>query len=376
MSSTDPQPVEGLLILRAPSANRVYTDAAGPLVVAEARRVLAAHLGVPVRVHERRLAGVDYVEVLADVDRGTLVRAVSGLSSTLALFAPREADDGVLLEPVEPASVHRHGSDLETTLRYPGKTNEQFTALLLNLAAAASERRAGLADGSLAVLDPLCGRGTTLSRALRLGLSPVGADLDRTDIEAYRAFLLTWLRTHRLKHTSSTGRLAAHGTVLGTRFTAELAADKAAQRAGEVQRVELLRCDTTELGSALGSARFDAIVADLPYGVQHGARSGGDLRRSPLGTLRDALPVWRRLLRRDGGMALALNRRTAPLDETAAVLEGAGFAVLGDPGAFRHRVDQAIDRDVVVAVRTDHPRAEELRGLFEDASAPAPERTP
>ncbi len=376
MSGTDHTPREGLLILRAPSANRVYTDAAGPLAVAEARHVLSAHLGVPVRAHERHVAGVDYVEVLADVDRAALVRAASALSSTLALFAPRRTGGVVLLEPVDPVPVHRHGSDLETTLRYPGKTNEQFTALLLNLAAAASEHRTGLADGTLAVLDPMCGRGTTLSRALRLGLSPVGADLDRADIEAYRAFLLTWMRTHRLKHTSATGRLAAHGTVLGTRFTAELAADKAAQRSGDVQRVELLRCDTTELGSALGAARFDAIVADLPYGVQHGARSGGALRRSPLATLRDALPAWHRLLRRDGGMALALNRHTAPLHETVAVLEAAGFTALGEPGAFRHRVDQSIDRDVVVAVRTDHPRAEELRGLFEDASASAPERIP
>lgn len=376
MVGTEQAPQAHLLSLRAPSANRVYTDAAGRLALAEARCVLTAQLGVPVQARARQLAGADYVEISAAVDRAALVRAASFLSTTLALFVPRHVEATLLLEPVEQAAAYRHGSELETTLRYPGKTNEQFTALLLNLAAAASERRAGLADGTLAVLDPMCGRGTTLSRALRLGLSPVGADIDRSDIEAYRAFLLTWLRTHRLKHTSSTGRLSAHGKVLGTRFTAELAVDKAAQRAGDRQHLELLRCDATELGAVYGAGRFDVIVADLPYGIQHGARTGKALDRSPLAVLAGALGTWRRLLRSDGAMALALNRHTAPVLDVSAALEAAGLVPLPAGDAFRHRVDQAIDRDVIVAVRTDHPRADVLRGIFEDAAASAAERTP
>ena len=198
--------------------------------------------------------------------------------------------------------------------------------------------------------------------------------LDKADIEAYRAFLLTWMRTHRLKHTSDSGRLSSHGTVLGTRFVAELAPDKEALRAGRTQRLELLRCDTTRLGDALGSATVDALVADLPYGVQHGARTGGALARSPLATLAEALPVWRGLLRRDGGMALALNRRTAPFDDAARTLEAAGFVVVSADGEFRHRVDQSIDRDVLVAVRTDHPRADLLRAGSVGAVAPSEER--
>ncbi|GAB2549222.1 TRM11 family SAM-dependent methyltransferase [Brachybacterium huguangmaarense] len=379
------RPTSPLLLLRAPSANRVYADAAGPLAVREAVRVLEAHLGVPVTARERRIAGVDHLELRADADPGELARIAATLSSPFAAFEPvdgpvadpvDDSDEGPdpLLRPVALPDPHRYGSDLETTLRYPGKTNEQFTALLLNLAAAASERRAGLLDGTLRVLDPMCGRGSTLSRALRLGLSATGADIDKADIEAYRAFLLTWMRTHRLKHTSDSGRLASHGTVLGTRFVAELAPDKEARRAGRTQRLELLRCDTTRLGDALGSAGVDALVADLPYGVQHGARTGGALARSPLATLAEALPVWRGLLRRDGGMALALNRRTAPFDDAARTLEAAGFAVVSADGEFRHRVDQSIDRDVLVAVRTDHPRADLLRAGFAGAVAPSEER--
>lgn len=369
------EPGRRLLALRAPSANRVYAGASGPLAVREAERLLSAHLGVPARAEIRTIAGVEHLELTADAPRHDLARIASGLSSTMALFEPVDLGGRELLEPVPLADVHRHGSELETTLRYPGKTNEQFTSLLLNLAAAASERRAGLLDGTLRVLDPMCGRGTTLSRALRLGLSPVGADLDRTDHEAYRAFLLTWMRTQRLKHTSSSGRLSAHGRVLGSRFTAELARDKAAQRAGEVQTLTLLRCDAADLATVLPRGGTDVIVADLPYGVQHGARHGGELRRSPLRTLADALPAWRILLRSDGALALALNRHTAPFAEAAGVLEGAGFTVISADGEFRHRVDQSIDRDVIVAVPTDHPRADELREDSERAAARIPERT-
>lgn len=364
-----------LLVLRAPSANRVYAEASSPIARREAERVVSAHLGVPARVSIREIAGVEHLEVTADAQMPELARLASGLSSTMALYAPVVLDGRELLDPVRLDDIHRHPSDLETTLRYPGKTNEQFTALLVNLATAASERRAGLHDGTLRLLDPMCGRGTTLSRALRMGLSPVGADLDKADHEAYRAFLTTWMRTHRLKHTGGSSRLTVHGEVLGARFDAELARDKAAQRAGETQTLTLLRCDAGALGRVLPRGSIDALVADLPYGVQHGAHGTGALARSPLETLRRVLPVWRDLLRRDGGMALAINRRTAPFDEASAILDAAGFTLISTDGEFRHRVDQSIDRDVLVAVRTDHPRAAQLREDSERAAARLPERT-
>ncbi|MFC0675538.1 TRM11 family SAM-dependent methyltransferase [Brachybacterium hainanense] len=353
-----------LLALRAPSANRVYTDAAGPLAAAEARWVLGTRFPGAV-VHERLLAGHDHLEITADAPREQLLPVVSLLSSTMALYEPVDVPDepAPLLRPVPLAPVLHHSSDLETTLKYPGKTNEQFTALLINLAASLSENRDRLLDGTLALLDPMCGRGTTLNRALRLGLSPTGADLDRRDTDAYRTFLLAWLRQHRLRHTSEAGRLSLRGASIGTRFRAELAADKETLRAGGGQSVTVLGTDTLALGDLLPDGRTDAIVADLPYGVQHGAHHGASLQRSPLEVLRAAAPVWRRLMRPGAGMALAVNRRTADHAEASALLADAGLQLLSADGAFRHRVDQAIDRDVLLVIRSDHPRADMLRAL-------------
>ncbi|WP_193636293.1 TRM11 family SAM-dependent methyltransferase [Brachybacterium subflavum] len=385
---------ESLLVLRAPSANRVFTASAGPLAVREARWVLGAHLGAPVNVREREIAGADYLEIGTDAQDdapgsvgGHAMRPlVAQLSSTFAAFeASRPGAAAVsaaaepigsalpLLRPTPLPGVMRHGSELETTLRYSGKTNEQFTALLLNLAAALSSRRGGVLRGDLAVLDPTCGRGTTLSRALRLGLSPTGADIDAKDIDAYRTFLTTWAKQQHLPHTQSSGRLGlrspAGGRGAGSRWDFELAADRRAQRAGEVQKLHLLTCDTTRLGEVLPDRSVDALVADLPYGVQHGARTEG-WQRSPLDLLEQAIPAWRALLRTGGGMALALNRRTAPYARVHEILGSHGLTVLSGDGAFRHRVDQAIDRDVVLAVPDDHPQLDLLRVLAASADEP------
>lgn len=376
------------LVLRAPSANRVYAAAAGPLASAEAHWVLGAHLGTPPRLRERTVGGMDALEIQLDHTGAaspaeaevlvpeasepgstteTVGRLLGSLSATLGVLDV--VRDGVaeggspLLRPRDLPTTLHHPSDLETVLRYPGKTNEQFTALLVNLAAALSTRRAGLFDGSLALLDPMCGRGTTLNRALRLGLSPIGGEIDRKDVEVYSAFLGTWLRTHRYKHTLETSRLTVRGEQLGSRIDAELAPDKQTLRAGRGQRLTLLGCDTARLGELLPAASVDALVTDLPYGVQHGSRAGGSWQRSPLEVLQAAAPGWRKLLRQGAGLALAINRHTLSHDQASAVLADAGLRVLSADGAFRHRVDQSIDRDILLAVPTDHPHAEELAAL-------------
>lgn len=364
------------LLLRAPSANRVYAQAAGALSRAEAHWVLGAHLGAVPSLRDREVGGMAGLEVRGMTGEPRSEALLAMLSGTLGVLDVQQEDpqdpDRPLLRPRPLPAVLRHPSDLETTLRYTGKTNEQFTALLVNLAAALSARRAGILDGTLDLLDPLCGRGTTLNRALRLGLSPVGAEIDRKDVEAYRAFLGTWLRTHRFKHTLETTRLTVHGEQLGSRTEAELAPDKQTLRAGGGQRLTLLGCDTTRLGEVLPGGSVDALVGDLPYGVQHGSRAGGAWQRSPLEVLREAAPGWRSLLRDGAGVALAVNRRTLDHAEASAVLADAGLRVLSADGAFRHRVDQSIDRDILLAVPFDHPRAEELAALGADQEDPIP----
>ncbi|WP_058235537.1 TRM11 family SAM-dependent methyltransferase [Devriesea agamarum] len=381
------------LVLLAPSHNRVYAQAAPTLALAEATAVIRAQVPeLTAAVDLVEIAGINYLRVGVGGDAtsrsglepnstspGNLRHALSNLSGTYALFRRESQGQGTLptLTPIERDAAEIHPSELVTQQKYPGKTNEQFTHLLLNVTAAATDRPQDLAARRLRVLDPMCGRGTTLNLALRLGLSPLGADIDRKDFEAYRTFLVTWLRSQRMKHTADTTRLTHQRKVLGSRLDVSFAPDKAAWKAGQTQSLTYFGCSTTELGRWLPAGKMDAIIADLPYGVQHGAHGGsaaqpGSTRattmsqpntsrwnRKPLDLLDEALPVWRTLLRRGGALGLAVNLHTAAHRDVHAVLTRHGLRPVGETGRFRHRVDASIDRNIVIAVRTDHPSAPE-----------------
>jgi tRNA G10 N-methylase Trm11 len=192
------------------------------------------------------------------------------------------------------------------------------------------------------VLDPLCGRGTTLNQALLVGADALGIDLDAKDTRAYATFLTTWLQDKRLKHQPdrTAGRHRFRVTI--------------GRKGGSTQRqiVDVATADTTQAPVLFGKGSIDAIATDLPYGVQHGARHGPDasLSRRPRELLEGALPAWKAALRPGGGMALSWNTRVLARDDLARVVGDSGFEVLDLPD-FLHRVDRTITRDVLVARR-------------------------
>lgn len=358
-------------VLIAPSANRVYGLEAPRLAAAELAFVLNEGApGVLTDTSDVREAGLDFLALDIDDEAWERPEVQRELAFALAysphVFAAFEevgrmpaptadrtyVDESPtlpLLQPIPLPDVERYPSTLLTTLKYQGKTNEQFTALLVHLAAHAAGKAQALREGTLRVLDPVAGRGTTLNQALMWGLSPVGVDLDKKDAELYRAFLTTWMRENRLKHTTSDTKLTINKKALGRHFHAELARSKSDQRAGRSQSLEFYTADSTGLDHFLKSRSVDVIVADLPYGVQHGAKVGAHLSRSPLDFLRNALPAWTRVLARGGSVALAYNRHTTSADDVHAILREHGLTSAGEDSNFRHRVDASIDRDIALA---------------------------
>ena len=161
--------------------------------------------------------------------------------------------EGRLLRPVAVPAAERLDDDLVTVQKYAGKTNEQFTRLLLNVTVASSAAAPRLTRGGLVVLDPLCGRGTTLNQALLTGHDAIGVEQDGKDVEAYATFLRTWLERKRLKHKATFGPVRRSGVMLGRRFEAEFAATKDQYRAGEVQRVTVLHADTLRTAGLLAA---------------------------------------------------------------------------------------------------------------------------
>lgn len=326
-------------LLVQPSANRVYARSGPALLAAELQALDELALGGRLDdVAVTELGGAPYVTFGGELDAEAL-GVVSNLSAVYALFE-REGD---LLRPITPARLDRWDDDLLTIQRYPGRTNEQLTRLLLDLTLAAARGSAPFTGERVRVLDPLCGRGTTLNVAVHLGLDAAGVDLDKKDVDAYLQFFTTWLKDKRAKHSSS-----RHGA----RTTIAFAADKNAQKAGLGQEVVVVAGDTRTVVDHLGKSSVDVIVTDLPYGVQHGA-TAGDLRRSPADLLAAALPAWRAVLRPGGAMGLAWNTKVLPRPQLVELLTAAGLAVVAGEALerFAHRVDQAIDRDLLVARR-------------------------
>ncbi|WP_197321180.1 TRM11 family methyltransferase [Saccharomonospora sp. NB11] len=336
-------------ILILPSANRVYTDSAPALVAAELSAFSSVLSATVTETGTRTLGGVDYVTLATEEPLSADdVARVSNVSSVYALFEVT----GELLRPVMLSPAARFDSDLLTIQKYPGKTNEQFTQLVYNLTLLASRWAQEGFDTRLHVLDPLCGRGTTLNQAMMYGHDATGVEVTAKDFEAYERFVKTWLRTKRLKHTAQSGTLRRNKRRLGQRLEIEYAADKESYRAGDTRTLVYYNTDTLRTDELVRESSVHLIVTDAPYGVQHGSRGEDDaLARSPRDLLAAAIPGWTRVLRSGGALGLSYNTHVLARSELTAICERAGLTVVTGPGydGLAHRVDQSIERDVVVA---------------------------
>ena len=63
------------------------------------------------------------------------------------------------------------------------------------------------------------------------------------------------------------------------------------------------------------------------------------------------MPHWAAVLRPGGAIGISWNTLVARREEAAEVLAASGLDVLGEGpfAGFRHRVDQAITRDILIA---------------------------
>jgi hypothetical protein len=356
-------------LLIHPSVNRVYGRAAPALATAELRTVGQFLLpGTITGIDDELLGPAPALRITTATpldERGLAV--VGGIAGAYVLFAAAEPPDepaagvgvGVgdrWLTPLTTARIEQYPGDLLTTLKYPGKTNEQFTALLVNLALAAGRRGfdALRAGERVRLLDPVCGRGTTLNQALMLGLDVVGVETQGKDVEIYLGFIRQYLRDHLIKHRSDavTLRAGPERKRGARRVTVTIVhPDGAGGRREQV--LDLVEDDTANVRDHCKGSSVDLVVGDLPYGVQHAARGTAASGRDLLALLRGALPGWRGALRGGGALCLGFNTRVLDRVTLDDLLREHGLDVVEavTDGRFVHRVDRTIDRDVALAVK-------------------------
>lgn len=331
-------------VLLHPGHARVYLEDAERIALRELEAMAeGAALG---ETEEVLLGGERYLLLRRDgeLSREEL-KLLARFSGFFALFEEREG----WLRPLESPEARLYPEKLNTILKYTGKTNERFTRMLVNLALAAC--RAGRPRK---LLDPLAGKGTTLFEGLTLGLDVVGVEQNGQWFRDCKSYLTRFLREERLKHEVQTARpRTEQGKKTADAFTVTTAGSKEQFRRGEVQTFQLFHGDTGDLRGLVRKGSVQALVSDLPYGVQHAARGKEAVSRSALKLLEEALPGWGETLQAGAGVALAFNEFTTPFRQVAETLERGGFRVLNGEPDYLHRVDQAIRRNVVVA-RKEH----------------------
>ncbi|MFL6205947.1 MAG: TRM11 family SAM-dependent methyltransferase [Acidimicrobiales bacterium] len=336
------------LLLRA-SGNRVFGESAFDLAIGELELFGARALEGSASAARTRIAGVDYLTVdLAQPIAPTELDVLANLSGLHALF---EVDDHGRFRPLECTPRRVLDEDLVTIQRYAGKTNEAFTHLLLNLALASGEGAVErwLAGERLRLLDPVCGRGTTLNRAALHGIDAHGIEREQRDVAAYDTFVTTWLQDKRLKHTVQRATLRRGRATTAHRVTITYGASK---DTSTHRVIDVVHDDSRFARDHLTARSVDLLVGDLPYGVQHGSTGSSGRARGPEAFLVEALPVWRDVLRPGAGVALSWNRRTLARARLVELASEAGLEVAGpEDDRFVHRVDRSITRDVLVGRR-------------------------
>lgn len=264
-------------------------------------------------------------------------------SLTYELFAC----EGELLRPLRGRAEAYLGHDLPAILKYKGKTNEQFTHLVMNLALYSAEFDAEKA-GRIRYADPMCSRGTSLFLAVNRGWDADGIDLSGADLKELNVFFKRYLEYHRFKHRiekkSCTIKNAKPAPM--TQYVFADTPDRF--RAGESVQMRVAETDCGRLAACFGKNRYHILTADLPYGVQHGA--GGETFEALLARV---LPLWRDALVPGGAMALSFNTNTLKTQTLRALMEQSGLRVQsgGLYDGLSHWVEQAVTRDVTVAIR-------------------------
>ncbi len=321
-----------LALKLAPQHSTQYADMTARLAAPELRAsALGPHLA---SVRSESLGGATYV--LAEVADGVPLDDLDRLSATNECFEYLPEIGGVagpFLRPLERQTTPFVPREMAEARRYRGKTSEVFTRVLLNLALFA---RATPRGARVRVLDPVAGGGTTLFAALALGHDAIGIEQTRKDVETTASFAREFCREERIPHKEE--RIAKGER----RFTLELG-PRDDQRLLVLQEGDTREADDI-LRTIPGGARFDAIVGDLPYGIQH----DGAART----LLAEALPAWTRILQPGGSLAVSWD---ATRVSRAAMVEIAReyLEVLDGPYAeLQHRVDRVIKRrDAIVALR-------------------------
>ncbi len=336
-------------IIVKPSNNIAFFDTYLKMCEVELANVLGS-LNVlisDVEVKKMNKATVMNFSVEVPIDGDVLV-AIYRLSFFYALL---KLNDNGTYKPVHIDYEADFDDDLSTRMKYNGKTNETITRMMMNLALSAS---IFMDVEKPNILDPLCGRGTTLFEAMISGYNAFGVDRDQKSVQELGTFVTRYVKEARFKHQNKHGKLLLGGKHVGDLFELEYAKEKADYKSGNTNLLKVLKGNTTAIEGAFRHKFMHAIVADFPYNVQHRGKSSASIEDGLSPLLDEGLKSWTPFLKKGGAVAISWNVYTDKREAFEKVFEKHGYQVVSDLGLdqLEHRVSQAITRDIIIAVKS------------------------
>mgnify|MGYP001150896126 CR=1 FL=1 len=288
-----------------------------------------------------RVAQQELVEVIGDIpykliNKGALdffemelnesaLNKILNLSFVQGVYAV----EGELLLPLDIAADFPLHDDFIFGSKFKGKTNERLTQLLINvgLAAISADPKQGVS-----LLDPMCGRATTLLWAMQYGIKARGIEQDPKALDDIQRNLKKWSKLHRQKHKMS------EGFVGGSKKNGKFLDFNAANTS-----MRVVTGDARIADQIFKKEKFDLLVSDLPYGVQHFTT---EKTRNPLSVIEQSIASWKNCLKKRGAIVLAFNSNNPKRDALVNTFENSGF--LTQSFSAPHRMSESIVRDVVI----------------------------
>lgn len=332
-------------ILRYPHQNKRYFESTKVLLECEFEIIMNAFNIEAKNSGYRIINGIElYCFELEDLTKDLKI-ALLKLSSNYILFAIK--DD--LLLPMNEEKATYFKEDLSSILKYSGKTNEDFTAMMINVGIFSSKFDKSF-QKPLKILDPMCGRGTTLYQGLIMGYNVSGIEINPKECVEIDKYMKRYLKFHKYKHDASHQTIIIDKKKKGIKYTIETADTIENFKSKDRRIIEFASGNTLDCNDFYKKDSFHVIVTDIPYGVQH----SGTTKDKPVDMvdlLEKSAIAWNKVLKKGGTVVISYNAFTLKKETLKELFEKAGYEVFteGPYGNFEHWVEQAVSRGVFVA---------------------------
>lgn len=341
-------------ILLNPGHNRVYFNASKKLSSCELEIALNSLNCQYRNIKEEYIEDIFYItfEVSKCLTKEEF-KILSKLSFLYAFFEVVNIENTIFLKPINLSFKTFIDDSISSILKYTGKTNELFTRMMINIAILSSDTN----SEHIKILDPIAGKGTTLYESLIYGYDAYGIEIsDKSVIEAFN-YLKKYLQLEKYKHNTFTQKISGpNKSFKAKKYEVNIAKNKEDFKNGKSNHFELINCNSMYADNIYKKNSFDAIVGDLPYGVQHGNvtnQKQSSLTRNPSELVSTCISSWKNVLKVGGTVVLAWNSFVLPRNKLEEIINNSGLKVLSDDVYlnFEHRVDQSIKRDIIVAIK-------------------------